>query len=115
MKKIHLAGILMLGFMLLVFAGCQKKLTGTGYVYDQETRKPLEGALVEAYLDHPSPDARFMRTLTSNDGSYYVFTQPYSCSGTCPNIVVEIGKTGYKTAFKENPNNDTTYLVKSTP
>lgn len=109
--------ILALGFLLIIAAlitgGCQKIISGTGYVYDYKTRQPIEGAEVRAYLDHPSPDALVMTTQTQANGSYYVYTQPYSCSGTCPKIVVEIIKQGYQSAIVQSPNNDTTFLKQS--
>lgn len=103
-------GLLFIGLFL---SSCQKVISGTGYVYDSVSRQPLEGVLVRAYLDHPSPDAFVMNTKTTVNGAYYVYTQPYSCSGTCPKLVVEIIKNGYQSAIVESPNNDTTYLVKT--
>jgi len=113
MKKNRLSGVILLFAAILLLGSCQKKLTGAGYVFDKTSRQPIEGALVQAYLDHPSSDARVMSTYTAANGGYYVYSQPYSCTGTCPEIVVEISKDGYETEIVRSPNNDTTYLVKS--
>lgn len=111
MKLKNIAGILTLGLVMFLLGSCQKVLSGTGYVYDKTTHKPIEGALVRAFLDTPSPDALVMSTYSKADGGYYVYTQPYTCSGTCPKVVVEISKSGYVGAIVKSPNNDTTYLV----
>lgn len=94
-------------------SGCQKIISGTGYVYDKSTRLPIEGAIVEAYLNHPSTDALIMSTQTDAKGSYYVRSQPYSNTGTRPDLYVGISKSGYQGQYVKNPNNDTTYLVRS--
>ncbi|MBN2639210.1 MAG: hypothetical protein JXR65_09015 [Bacteroidales bacterium] len=113
MKLKRVAFFIILILTGILFSSCQKVISGAGYVYDSNTRQPIEGALIRAYLDHPSPDAFVMNTQTQSDGGYYVYTQPYACSGTCPKIVVEIIKNGYESAIVESPHNDTTYLVRS--
>ncbi|MBN2614196.1 MAG: hypothetical protein JXR71_00755 [Bacteroidales bacterium] len=113
MKLKTAAGIIILGLGMILLGSCQKVLSGTGYVYDKSTRKPIDGAMVRAYLDTPSPDAYVMTTYSGTDGGYYVYTQPYTCTGTCPKVIVEISKTGYNAAIVSSPNNDTTFLQAS--
>ncbi len=94
-------------------SGCQKTISGSGYVYDKSTHQPIQGAVVTAYLNAPTTDNVFGGTQTDAKGSYFVQSPPYSCTGTCPDLYVSIAKTGYQGAYVKNPNNDTTYLVRS--
>jgi hypothetical protein len=110
MVRISFFVVITLWFFL---SGCQKTISGTGYVYDKSTGIPLPGATVIAYLNNPSNDAIIMSTQTDAKGAYYVHSQPYSCTGTCPDLYVSITKTGYQGVYVKNPNNDTTYLVRS--
>lgn len=102
--------VLVLVFWLLA-SGCQKVISGTGYVYDKSTGLPLQGATVDAYLGSPTTDAGFMTTQTDAKGGYYVHSQPYKCTGTCPDLYVSISKSGYHGQYVKSPHNDTTYLV----
>ncbi|MBE0650268.1 MAG: carboxypeptidase regulatory-like domain-containing protein [Bacteroidales bacterium] len=108
--RISFFAVLSLWFFM---SGCQKTISGTGYVYDKSTKLPIQGANVIAYLNSPSSDAAFMSTQTDAKGSYYVRSQPYSSTGTRPDLYVSISKPGYQGAYVKNPNNDTTYLVHS--
>lgn len=109
----RLAGVSIVAVLVfwLLVSGCQKVISGTGYVYDKGTGRPLQGATVTAYLGSPTPDAGIMTTQTDSKGAYYVHSQPYSCAGTCPDLYVSISKSGYTGQYVKNPNNDTTYLV----
>lgn len=113
MKKLSGISILIVLSLVLFLSGCQKVISGTGYVYDKSTGLPIQGATVNAYLGSPSTDAMFTSTLTDAKGSYYVRSQPYSCTGTCPALYVGISKSGYTGQYVKNPHNDTTYLVRS--
>jgi len=111
MKRLSVGSIVAVVALWLLVSGCQKIISGTGYVYDKSTRLPLQGATVNAYLGSPTADASFMTTQTDAKGSYYVHSQPYSCTGTCPDLYVSISKSGYQGQYVKNPHNDTTYLV----
>lgn len=112
MKKVIWKVSFVLLFLSFFLSGCQKVISGTGYVVDKSTLQPIQGALVEAYLGNPSPDALQMSTQTNAQGAYYVYTQPYTYSGTYPTLYVNISMKGYQGAYVRNPHNDTTYLVK---
>ncbi len=100
-------------FFLFMLVSCQKTLSGNGVVLDKNTGLPVKGATVEAFLDHPSPDAFQMRTATGADGTYFVSSDPQVCTGSCPDLYVEISKAGYQGAYVKNPHGDTTFLQPS--
>lgn len=101
-----------LGFMLVLFASsCQKTISGNGVVMGKDTGLPLKGVSIDAYLDHPSPDAFQMHTTTNANGNYFVNTDSQVCTGSCPDLYVKIVMTGYVGTYVKNPHGDTTYLV----
>jgi hypothetical protein len=103
--------ILLLGIVaLLFFASCEKTISGNGVVMDKTSGMPLKEATVNAYLDHPSPDTYQMQTTTDDQGRYFVSSDPQVCTGSCPDLYVEIYKDGYSSAIVKNPDNDTTWL-----
>lgn len=111
MKRLTEVSLVAVFALWLLASGCQKIISGTGYVYDKSTGLPLQNATVNAYLGSPTADAGFMTTQTDAKGSYYVRSQPYSCTGTCPDLYVSISKSGYQGQYVKNPHNDTTYLA----
>lgn len=103
-----------LGFALMLFASsCQKTISGNGVVMDKETGLPLKGVSVYTYLDHPSPDTYQMYTETDANGVYIVYSDPQVCTGSCPDLYVEIVMDGYSSAYVKNPHGDTTYLSRT--
>jgi len=106
-------GITGLAFVmvLLVFASCQKTISGNGVVMAKDTGLPVKGASIDAYLEHPSPDTWQMHTVTDAAGRYFVSSDPQVCSGNCPEIYVKIVKAGYRSEYVKGPHNDTTWLV----
>ncbi len=113
MKQVTRISLFVILSLWLFMSGCQKTISGTGYVYDKGTGVPIADATVDAYLNHPSADAIIMVTQTDAKGAYYVHSQPYSCTGTCPDLYVKIFKLGYQEQYVKNPDNDTTFLVHS--
>ncbi len=101
----------LLFFLMLV--SCQKTISGNGVVLDKNTGLPVNNAVVQAFLDHPSPDAFQMRTVTDASGRYFVSSDPQVCTGSCPDLYVEISKEGYEGAYIKNPHGDTTFLQPS--
>jgi hypothetical protein len=99
-------------FTGLGFSSCQKIISGNGYVYDKSSRQAIAGAKVMVYLEHPSPETLQMQTETDNKGAYMAASMPYTCTGTCPDLVVSIVADGYQSEYVRNPNGDTTFLVK---
>jgi hypothetical protein len=99
---------------LLVASSCQKTISGNGVVMDKDSGLPLQGVSIDAYLEHPSPDTYQMRTETDSNGVYFVYSDPQVCTGTCPELYVEIVLSGYSSAYVKNPHGDTTYLTKET-
>ncbi len=97
---------------ILSFSACEKAITGSGYVYDKVSRLPVWKANVTVYLEHPSPETLQMQTETDAHGAYVVASNPYACTGTCPDLVVSIVANGYQSEYVRNPNGDTTFLVK---
>ena len=98
--------------VLLLFSSCGKYLEGSGYVYSEETHKPLKDVLVEAYIDHPATDAFQMQTHTDDTGSYYVRSDKVGCGFFCPDLVVQLVLEGYQTEIIKNPNGDTVFMKK---
>ncbi len=96
--------------MVFFLMSCQKIISGNGVVMDKDTGLPLKGVSVDAYLEHPSPDTFQMHTQTDAKGNYVVSSNPQSCTGSCPDIYVEILFTGYSSAYVKNPHGDTTWL-----
>jgi len=103
-----------LGFILVLFvSSCQKTISGNGVVMDKGSGLPLKGVSISAYLENPSPDTFQMHTETDSGGSYYVYSNPQVCTGSCPALYVQIVMTGYKSEYVKNPHGDTTYLVRT--
>jgi len=109
MKKLFFF-LIVLGLMGL--SSCEKTISGNGYVYDKVSQQPIAGATISVYLEHPSPDTFQMETETDNNGAYYAFSNPYSCTGSCPDLVVRIVADGYQLEYVRNPNGDTTFLAR---
>ncbi len=112
MKFKRITGLILILLFTFSLWSCQKAVSASGYVVDSTSKFPLNNVLIEAFLNHPSPDAFVMRTRTNQEGAYYVYTQPFPCTGTCPELVVQISLDGYQPQTIKNPHNDTTYLVK---
>lgn len=103
-----------LGFLIVLFASsCQKTISGNGIVIAKDSGLPLKGVSISAYLENPSPDTFQMHTETDSDGSYYVYSNPQVCTGSCPDLYVQIVMTGYKSEYVQNPHGDTTYLSRA--
>ncbi len=106
------ASLWFLGFgMVFLFLSCQKTISGNGVVIDKDSGLPLKGVSVDAYLEHPSSDTFQMHTETDANGNYFVYSNPQTCTGSCPDLYVEIIMTGYSSAYVKNPHGDTTFLV----
>ncbi len=101
-----------LAFILLV-SSCQKTISGNGVVMDKDSGLPLKGVSIDAYLEHPSPATFQMHTETNVDGIYMVYSNPQVCTGSCPNLYVEIVMAGYTSEYVKNPHGDTTYLSRN--
>ncbi len=97
---------------IISFSSCQKTISGNGYVFDKEKGVPVVGASVSAYLDHPGSETLQMQTETDKQGAYIVASQPYACTGSCPDLVVSIVADGYQSEYVRNPHGDTTFLAK---
>jgi len=111
-KKNFFILFISLTMVVLGLSSCQKNIRGNGYVFDKQSGLAIEGATVRAYLEHPSPDTYQMQTNTDKHGSYFVNSQPYACSGTCPDLYVSIVANGYQLEYVKNPHGDTTFLLK---
>ncbi len=104
----------LLAFMLVLFvSSCQKTISGNGIVLDKGSGLPLKGVSIDAYLENPSPDTFQMHTVTDTNGSYFVYSNPQVCTGSCPDLYVQIVMTGYTSEYVKNPHGDTTYLSRS--
>ena len=103
-------------FIVIVFAiglsSCEKVISGNGYVYGKPDRQPIAGAAITVYLEHPSSETVQMYTETDQQGAYKAFSNPYVCTGTCPDLVIRIEADGYQSEYVRNPNGDTTFLLK---
>jgi len=103
-----------LGFVLLLFASsCQKTISGNGVVIEKVSGLPMKGVSIDAYLEHPSSDTYQMHTVTNSNGSYVVSSYPQVCTGSCPDLYVQIVMKGYKSEYVKNPHGDTTFLSKT--
>ena len=85
-------------FCVTLLASCEGYMCGEGIISDSQTNQPL--------------DSVFCKVLTGEEiqysdslGHYGVCNRFGGCVPSCPDIVVEFSKAGYKTKKVTNPKN----------
>lgn len=99
-------------YALILLTSCEGIVEGSGYVLDAETKEPLKEVSVRAYSKHGKRKNFQGETKTDSTGHFTSSTGLVGCSNDCPDLFVEILKSGYKTSEWTNPNEDTIYLMK---
>jgi hypothetical protein len=98
-------------FMIfLLFVSCEGIVDGEGYVYDANTKQPLDSVFAKSYSRHGKSKQFQMEMVTDSTGHFFGTTGLVGCSGECPDLVVELIKSGYATKQIVNPYKDTVYL-----
>jgi hypothetical protein len=113
-RKVFSTNLTMLFAFLIIFSinGCDCITDGNGVVVDSETNLPLDNVVAKSYIDYGKRKS-FESEMTTD--SLGIFTGSTNMTGGffgCPDLEIEISKSGYITKTVTNPYNDTIKLIK---
>jgi len=94
-------------FLCAIFCllyACEGIVHGSGYVFDEITRQPLDGVQIENSRNEET-------SLTDSTGHFNaeVFVG-CGCNPDCGGIIISLSKEGYQTLEIKNPMGDTLFL-----
>jgi hypothetical protein len=90
--------------LILPMLSCEGLSEGSGIVVDKSSKKPVAKATVKNNFGQS--------TETDSAGVFFSSSSLVGCVPKCPDITVEISKTGFKTISLKNPWRDTIFLEK---
>ncbi|RTQ51597.1 hypothetical protein EJV47_07295 [Hymenobacter gummosus] len=101
------------GAALLLLTSCECEIDGTGVVLDAQTGQPLPDVTVKAYVGKARRRHLADESRTNAAGGFATGVGLVSTlSSDCPDLVVELEKTGYATQQIKNPRADTVRLLR---
>jgi hypothetical protein len=77
------------GLFMAFITGCEGYSCAEGYVYDSNSKVPLDSVLCDAITGHK-------QTYSDSTGSYEVCNDFGGCAFGCKDITVRYSKKGYK-------------------
>lgn len=100
--------------LTLTISSCDCITEGNGVILDSDTNNPLDSVAVKFYINKAKSDFYESEMLTDSTGAFYGSTGLTGGGiNSCPDLVIEISKTGYLTEQITNPNNDTIYMTRN--
>jgi hypothetical protein len=98
--------------LLIALAGCEGDTSGSGYALDKTTHKPLAGVVAKSYAKRGSHLHYHQEMVTDSTGYFTGTTGTVGCGtgGDCPDLMIELIKSGYTTVQIVNPDKDSVYM-----
>ena len=113
-RRVFIADLMILFAFLIIFSmnGCDCITDGNGVVVDSETNLPLDSVVAKSYIDYGKRKSYENEMTTDSLGNFTGSTKMTGGFFGCPDLEIELSKSGYITKKVTNPYSDTIKLIK---